>query len=74
MLRAVDESCNIWVNGQKAGEFIYDPEHEPDGWKKTRVIDITNKVNFAKINQIAVRVEDKSGKGGIWKGAYIIFK
>lgn len=72
-LGGVDESCRVWVNGKKAGEFIYNQELQPNGWNMPRILNITDLVNFSKVNQIAVQVEDKSGKGGIWKGAFIFF-
>lgn len=70
-LGAVDESCWIYLNGELVGEFIYDAVKEPDGWKIPRVVDITGKVKYGELNVIAVKVEDKGGAGGIWKGAFI---
>lgn len=73
-LGAVDESCWIWVNGQKVGEFLFDPVKEPNGWNTPRFVEITRAVSFEKENVVVIRVEDKSGKGGIWKGAFVTFE
>lgn len=73
-LGAVDESCQVWVNGQKVGEFVYDPIKEPYGWNTPREVEISGAVSFGRENMVAVRVGDKAGKGGIWKGALVTFE
>lgn len=73
-LGGVDESCVIWVNGQKAGSFQYDKTKNPDSWRETLSFDITGQVLYDAANSIAIRVEDKAGKGGIWKRAFLAFE
>lgn len=56
---AVDESCRVFVNGQKAGEHLNE-------WKTPFAIEITKCLNWDLPSRIViVRVEDKFGAGGI---------
>lgn len=70
---AVDESCRVWVNGQKAGEVLYDAKKDPEGWIAPRSFDITGLVHPDRPNLIAVRVLDTGGMGGLWKNAFLTF-
>ncbi|MHC4873084.1 MAG: DUF4838 domain-containing protein [Planctomycetota bacterium] len=74
MLGAVDESCTVYVNGKNVGSFTYDGMKEPDGWKMPREFDITGVIDVDGENSISVQVEDKSGAGGIWRKAYLIYE
>lgn len=69
---AVDESCWIYVNGKKAGEHLF---KNRDDWRTPFAIDITDCINWKASTQIVtVRVEDKSGSGGIWKDVMLVSK
>jgi hypothetical protein len=62
---AVDESAWVYINGKFAGKHLYVME---DDWKTPFAIPITDKINWSQEKQkVIVRVEDKSGLGGIWK-------
>ena len=69
---AVDESCELFVNGRKAGEH---PFVQPDDWCKPFSIRIDPYVNWENAAQdIAVRVTDSHGSGGIWKRVWLVHK
>jgi beta-galactosidase/beta-glucuronidase len=69
---AVDESCWIWLNGRKAGEHLF--KHSKD-WKTPFEIRIDNLIEWEKEKQtVMVRVEDKSGVGGIWRPVWLVSK
>jgi beta-galactosidase/beta-glucuronidase len=61
---AVDELATVWVNGRLAGKH-----HEaPDlGWDKRFPVDVTDLLQPAQPNTIAVKVKNTSLAGGIWK-------
>lgn len=68
---AVDESCQIWVNGKKAGEHLY---QLPDDWRTPFTIQINDCLTEKGPQTVIVRVEDKSGAGGIWKQVWLLSK
>lgn len=69
---AVDEACWIYVNGKKAGEHLF---KQRDDWRTPFSIDITDCIDWKKSTQIVVvRVEDRSGSGGIWKDVMLVSK
>ncbi|MFA6929028.1 MAG: DUF4838 domain-containing protein [Lentisphaeria bacterium] len=68
---AVDESCQIWVNGKKAGEHLY---QNPDDWRNPFSIPINECLVDKGSQTVIVRVEDKSGGGGIWKPVWLVSK
>ena len=65
---AVDESCKVWVNGRFVGEH---PFVKPDDWKIPFEFDVTDFLVEGQ-NQIAVRVVDNAGAGGIWKLVWLL--
>jgi len=66
---AVDESCWIYVNGKKAGEHLF---KNSDDWKTPFIIRIDREFDNSKEWQdIVIRVEDKSGMGGIYKSVWL---
>ncbi len=66
---AVDESCTVYVNGKKAGTRIL---REAKDWKKPFDMEITPFIDWkSRCANIFVRVEDKQGAGGIWKGVWL---
>ncbi|NLO04402.1 MAG: hypothetical protein GX131_01095, partial [candidate division WS1 bacterium] len=67
---AVDESCWVYVNGQLAGEHIF---RESNDWNTPFEIRIDPFLDPAQNRQqIRVRVEDRSGAGGIWKRVWLV--
>jgi hypothetical protein len=73
-LGAVDESCVVYVNGKKAGSFMYNARVNPDSWTQPLSFDVSKYVIPGKINCFAVRVQDVAGAGGLWKKAYLGFE
>jgi len=69
---AVDESCTVWVNGQKLVERRYDPVVNPESWQEAFTVDVTAVARLDAPNTVAVRVEDRSGAGGIWKTCALV--
>jgi len=69
---AVDESCQLYINGKLAGERIY--QHEED-WRTPFYIRIDPMIDWNLEKQkVVVRVEDKSGNGGIWQSVWLTTK
>ncbi|MFA6103238.1 MAG: DUF4838 domain-containing protein [Victivallaceae bacterium] len=68
---AVDEACQVWVNGKKALDRPYPFNGNVNSWQEAFEIDITEIVEFDKPNLVAVKVIDKFGAGGIWKPVYL---
>lgn len=68
---AVDEACTVWVNGTKVLERPYPFEGDGDSWKKAFEIDVTEIARLGQTNLLAVRVEDRSGVGGIWRPVWL---
>ncbi len=67
---AVDESCWVYVNGQLAGEHLFD---QPNDWNTPFEIRIDPFLDPAGGRQrFTVRVEDRSGAGGIWKRVWMV--
>ena len=63
----MDEQAWIWLNGRKAGESTAGPS----AWNSAFEIDITDWVRAGEPNELAVRVHNKVGPGGIWKSVKI---
>lgn len=72
-LGAVDEDCWVYINGALVGEHIYDADTDPDAWKKPQDFDLTGAIEAAAANTLAIKVRDRSGAGGIWRKAYLLF-
>ena len=67
---AVDESAWIYLNGVFCGKRIFRSGSED--WKKPFEIDVTAAVDWKRSHQhLVVRVEDRSGQGGIWKPVFL---
>ena len=64
---AVDESCDIWVNGELVLHRPFDIKKTPNQWKESFKIDITGQVKRGQKNILVVKVGNKYGAGGIWK-------
>ena len=61
---SVDESCKVWVNGKEVLDRPYPFNGDRNSWRIPFRIDITDVVRPGR-NQLAVRVGDKAGAGGI---------
>lgn len=70
---AVDESCTVYVNGEKVHER---PFRERKDWMTPFTVDITKYVkgNSRTPQIIIVRVLDRAGAGGIWKPVRLVSK
>jgi len=69
---AVDESCWIYVNGKLVGTHLFKNRND---WNTPFAICINSAIDPDKEKQtITVRVEDKSGAGGIWKRVWLVSK
>ena len=74
LFEAVDESCQVFVNGQKAGEHLFVNSND---WQKPFAIRIDQCIkhwNPGHHHYVSVRVEDKGGNGGIWKNVHLVSK
>lgn len=67
---AVDEACEIWLNGQKLLERPYPYQGDSNSWATPFTVDLS-KAAQAGENRLAVRVTDKSGQGGIWRSVWL---
>lgn len=70
-LGAVDESCRVWLNGELVGSFTFDIDKDPDSWRKPLDFDVSGRLKPGR-NVLAVRVEDRSGAGGLWKPSVLV--
>ena len=69
---AVDESCQVYLNGSFCGERVY---RNPNDWQTPFSIPIHPQIDWTqKIQTLVVRVEDRGGNGGIWKPVYLVVK
>ncbi len=70
---AVDESCTVYVNGEKVHER---PFRTRKDWMTPFTVDITKYVkgNSRTPQVIIVRVQDRAGAGGIWKRVRLVSK
>lgn len=69
---AVDEACVIWVNGKQVLVRPYNAAVNPNSWTEAFEVDITAAVRRDQPNVLAVRVEDNSGAGGIWRPVWLV--
>lgn len=69
---AVDEACTVWVNGKKVLDRPYPYQGRTDSWSTPFEVDFTAVAKPGKENVLAVRVEDNSGHGGIWKPVQLV--
>ena len=69
---AVDEACTIYLNGHKIHTRVFDKVNNPNGWDQAFDVDVTDHVSRRGKNTLAVRVEDRTGAGGVWKPVYLV--
>lgn len=65
---AVDDSCEVYVNGEKAGEHIFKKGND---WCTPFSIRIDQGFNDNEWQVITVRVSNAKGDGGIWKPVWL---
>ena len=71
---AVDEACEIYVNGRHVLRRIYDPKVNPNSWAEAFEVDVTDAVQPGRENTLAVEVEDRAYVGGIWKPVRLVYR
>jgi len=59
----VDEMAWAWVNGVFVGEHDIGVR----GWNQPFELDITEAVRPGAKNQVAIRAENTTGAGGVWR-------
>lgn len=64
---SVDESAWVWLNGRYVGVHNIGPT----GWNVPFSLDVTDLVRWGEPNQIAVRVQDVSHAGGIYRPVHL---
>jgi hypothetical protein len=69
LFEAVDETCDVWINGVKVGESKGDPGVL---WDKPVAVEITGKYRPDEVNHVVVRVHDSTYAGGIWKPVWLV--
>lgn len=68
----VDDSCQVYLNGQYAGEHVM---RNPDDWKTPFPIRIDPYVDWHRpYHTVIVRVIDSTGDGGIWRPVFLVKK
>ena len=67
------EARVLYVNGKLVAEFEYDPVGNPDSWERPLELPLAG-LRYGEPNTIAIRVHDSGGAGGIWRGAWIVFR
>lgn len=68
---AVDEACQVWVNGKQLLDRPFPYKGNPNSWQEAFQVDFTSVARFDRPNVIVVRVEDRAGAGGIWKPVWL---
>ncbi len=68
---AVDEACTVWLNGENVLERPYPYQGDRDSWQKAFEVDVSEVARIGGENVLAVRVEDNSGAGGIWRPVWL---
>lgn len=72
-LGAVDESCDLYVNGRKAGSFRYNQATDPGSWERPMEFDITEFIPSDGKIVIAVKVINEVRGGGLWRPSELRF-
>jgi len=67
---AIDGSSWVYVNGALVGER--DSSKVPNAWFMPYAVDVTDHLRPVADNLIVVRVHDKAGLGGIYRGALLL--
>ena len=72
LFEAVDESCQVFVNGKKAGEHLFINKNDWQTPFSIRIDQCIKYWNPGHHHYVTVRVEDKEGNGGIWKKVHLV--
>ncbi len=70
LVGAVDEACEVWINGKKCLSRPFSKEKDPDSWAKPFEVPF-GEVAIPGRNTIAIQVENRLGAGGLWKPCYL---
>ena len=65
---------HCYVNGELAASYQYDPVKNPDSWEQPLELPLGPAFRAGEPNTIAIRVHDSEGAGGIWRGAFLVFR
>lgn len=69
LCEAVDETFELWINGERVGASEGDPGLL---WDKPVAVEITGRFRPGEANRITMRVHDQTWAGGIWKPVWIV--
>jgi Domain of unknown function (DUF4838)/Glycosyl hydrolases family 2, sugar binding domain len=69
LFEAVDETCDVWIDGRKVGESKGDPGVL---WDKPVAVEITGQYRPDETSHIVVRVHDSAYAGGLWKPVWVV--
>jgi hypothetical protein len=64
---ACDESAEVYLNGQRVGSH----GNGETGWDERFTVDLSGKLK-AGANELLIRVTDRTGPGGLWKGVKLL--
>ena len=73
-LGAVDESCEVLINGATAGKFTYDAVKNPQSWEQPQEFDVSRWIRIGAENTLEVTVYNETRKGGLWRPSFLVFK
>ena len=68
---AVDESCDVWLNGKKIITRKFDINKNPNSWREPFSANVSKFIKRDDKNVLVVRVEDLSGAGGITQPVWL---
>jgi len=69
---AVDEACKVFLNGKQILDRPFPFEGNNNSWQEAFSIDIKPFLRTDKPNDLAVRVADSAGAGGIWRPVWLV--
>lgn len=70
---AVDEGCEVWINGKHVLSRVYDAGKNANAWQEPFSIDVTGQLNsMGEENILTVKVVNKVLAGGIWKPVCLV--
>ena len=69
---AVDEACIVFLNGKQILDRPFPFEGNNNSWQEAFSIDIKPYLRTDKPNNLAVRVSDSAGAGGIWRPVWLV--
>ena len=69
---AADESAWVWLNSWKVGSHADDDYEE--SWQQAFALDVTPYIRPGQENDLAIRVLNREGAGGLWKSIKLMEK